>query len=225
MQRLLIFFLFISVACRYENEKQNNAAFLGITEKTIDNLEEPFTAFVRMASFSDGKSRVVVFVEKGFAVVGDTIELVGYGFNNEKHIISKIGPERFETDTAKRGELTVIWFNESKEIKPVKGVVISKVGSIGSFSEFEAFALILDKDEGGRHIPFFNSYRPSFYFGGTNITGKITLEPEREMVMPGDVCDMNVKLEKAVALRKGMMFVIREKGAMIGTGYIRNLIQ
>jgi elongation factor Tu len=106
-----------------------------------------------------------------------------------------------------------------------RGMVICKPGSITPHSEFKAEVYVLSKEEGGRHTPFFNKYRPQFYLRTTDVTGEISLPPDVEMVMPGDNVTINVRLLNAVAMDKGLRFAIREGGRTVGAGQVTEIIK
>ena len=217
--------LLVSVsACVYHGKEPFDDRFSALPQEAFDSLGGPFRAYVLSARYEDGKNMAVVFVQDGSVHTGDTIELVGYGFQNQKRVISGLGAEGYKVDSVKAGDVEIFWFDEDRDSKLVKGMTFAKTGTIGSFSVFEAVIHMLEKEEGGRHTPFFNSFRPDFYLNGTDVNGKVLLQPGYDMVMPCDICQLTVTLDQPVALRKGTHFVLREKGHMIGTGYVHTLI-
>ncbi len=163
-------------------------------------------------------------IERGIIKVGEPVEIVGL---IEKPLQSVCtGVEMFKKllDEGEAGDNAGILLRgiEKKDIK--RGMVICKPKSITPHTEFKCEVYVLSKEEGGRHTPFFNKYRPQFYFRTTDVTGEITLQEGVEMVMPGDNVTINVKLINAIAMEKGLRFAIREGGRTVGAGQVTEII-
>ncbi|MDH3004754.1 MAG: EF-Tu/IF-2/RF-3 family GTPase, partial [Candidatus Shikimatogenerans sp. JK-2022] len=162
-------------------------------------------------------------IETGIIKTGDTVECIG---NNKKFNTIVTGIEMFRKilDKGEAGDNVGLLLRgiEKKDIS--RGMVIVSPNSIKSYKKFEANIYILKKEEGGRHTPFYNKYKPQFYFRTTDVTGKIFLNKSIEMVMPGDNINVEVKLQKPVAMDKGLKFAIREGGLTVGAGKVIKLI-
>src|SRR5690242_16732048 len=127
-------------------------------------------------------------------------------------------------DSANAGDNVGVLLRGTKKEDVERGMVLAKPGSITPHTKFKAEVYVLTKDEGGRHTPFFTNYRPQFYFCTSDVTGTVTLPQGVEMVMPGDNVSVNVELQKAVAMEKGLMFAIRKGGRTIGSGIVTEVI-
>ena len=159
-------------------------------------------------------------VERGQIKMGDAVEIVGLAEESKKSVITGIEMFRKLLDYAEAGDNvgTLLRGIDKKEIE--RGQVLAKPGSIKPHTKFSGQVYVLSKDEGGRHTPFFNNYRPQFYFRTTDVTGVITLPEGTEMCMPGDNVDMNVELITPIAIEKGLRFAIREGGRTVGSGVV-----
>ena len=159
-------------------------------------------------------------VERGQIKMGDAVEIVGLAEESKKSVITGIEMFRKLLDYAEAGDNvgTLLRGIDKKEIE--RGQVLAKPGSIKPHTKFSGQVYVLSKDEGGRHTPFFNNYRPQFYFRTTDVTGVITLPEGVEMCMPGDNVDMNVELITPIAIEKGLRFAIREGGRTVGSGVV-----
>ena len=159
-------------------------------------------------------------VERGQIKMGDAVEIVGLAEESKKSVITGIEMFRKLLDYAEAGDNvgTLLRGIDKKEIE--RGQVLAKPGSIKPHTKFSGQVYVLSKDEGGRHTPFFNNYRPQFYFRTTDVTGVISLPEGVEMCMPGDNAVMNVELITPIAIEKGLRFAIREGGRTVGSGVV-----
>ena len=159
-------------------------------------------------------------VERGQIKMGDAVEIVGLAEESKKSVITGIEMFRKLLDYAEAGDNvgTLLRGIDKKEIE--RGQVLAKPGSIKPHTKFSGQVYVLSKDEGGRHTPFFNNYRPQFYFRTTDVTGIISLPEGTEMCMPGDNVDMKVELITPIAIEKGLRFAIREGGRTVGSGVV-----
>ena len=159
-------------------------------------------------------------VERGQIKMGDAVEIVGLAEESKKSVITGIEMFRKLLDYAEAGDNvgTLLRGIDKKEIE--RGQVLAKPGSIKPHTKFSGQVYVLSKDEGGRHTPFFNNYRPQFYFRTTDVTGVISLPEGVEMCMPGDNVDMDVELITPIAIEKGLRFAIREGGRTVGSGVV-----
>ena len=162
-------------------------------------------------------------VERGQINMGDAVEIVGLADEIKKSVITGIEMFRKLLDYAEAGDNvgTLLRGIDKKEIE--RGQVLAKPGSIKPLTTFSGQVYVLSKDEGGRHTPFFNNYRPQFYFRTTDVTGIITLPEGVEMCMPGDNVVMNVELITPIAIEKGLRFAIREGGRTVGSGVVTEI--
>jgi elongation factor Tu len=164
-------------------------------------------------------------IERGRVKVGEGVEIVGL---MEKPITSTVtGVEMFRKllDEGEAGDNAGLLLRgiEKKDIR--RGMVICKPGSITPHTEFKGEVYVLSKEEGGRHTPFFNKYRPQFYFRTTDVTGEVELQAGTEMVMPGDNTSLTVKLIQPIAMEKGLKFAIREGGRTVGAGQVVEILK
>ena len=186
--------------------------------------EKPFLMPVEDVFSITGRGTVVTGrIETGIIHVGDPVEIVGL---EEKTLTSTCtGVEMFRKllDEGEAGDNVGLLLRgiDKKEVK--RGMVVAKPGSITPHTEFEAEVYILKKEEGGRHTPFHNNYRPQFYFRTTDVTGIITLPEGTEMCMPGDNVSMDVELITPIAIEEGLRFAIREGGRTVGSGVVTGI--
>ena len=167
-------------------------------------------------------------IERGVINSNDGVEIIGLQKEGEKALTSTVtGVEMFRKilDRGEAGDNVGLLLRgiEKEQIK--RGMVIVKPGSVTPHTEFKCEVYVLSKDEGGRHTPFFNQYRPQFYFRTTDVTGEITLPAGVEMVMPGDNVTLSVKLIYPIAMEKGLRFAIREGGRTVGAGQVTEIIK
>ncbi len=163
-------------------------------------------------------------IEKGVVKVGNEIEIVGIK-NTQKTTVTGVEMFRKEMEQGEAGDNCGILLRGTKKEDVERGMVLCKPGSITPHTEFEGEVYILSKDEGGRHTPFFNNYRPQFYVRTTDVTGSITLPEGTEMVMPGDNVKIKVELIAPIALEEGTRFAIREGGRTVGSGVVSKIIK
>ncbi len=161
-------------------------------------------------------------IEKGTIKVGEEIEIVGIK-DTQKTIVTGVEMFHKEMDRGEAGDNCGILLRGTKKEDVERGMVLCKPGSITPHTNFEAEVYILSKEEGGRHTPFFNNYRPQFYVRTTDVTGSITLPEGTEMVMPGDNVKINVELITPIALDEGTRFAIREGGRTVGAGVVSKI--
>ena len=187
-------------------------------------LDQPFLMPVEDVFTITGRGTVATGrVERGTAKLNDPVEIVGLTAQNKTSVITGIEMFRKQLDMAEAGDNAGILLRgiDRKDIQ--RGQVICKPGSIHPHTEFSAQVYVLTKEEGGRHTPFFNGYRPQFYFRTTDVTGTIELPAGTEMVMPGDNITMEVKLIAPIAIEKGLRFAIREGGRTVGSGVVSEI--
>ncbi len=163
-------------------------------------------------------------IERGVINVGDAVELIGFG---ETLTSTCTGVEMFRKllDRGEAGDNAGILLRGIDKTDIRRGMVICKPGSVTPHKKFKAEVYVLSKDEGGRHTPFFQKYRPQFYFRTTDVTGEITLAEGTEMVMPGDNVTITVDLINSIAMEKGLRFAIREGGRTVGAGQVTEIIE
>lgn len=163
-------------------------------------------------------------IEKGLVKVGDEIEIVGIR-PTQKTTVTGVEMFRKEMDQGEAGDNVGILLRGTKKEDVERGMVLCKPGSITPHKKFEGEVYILTKEEGGRHTPFFNNYRPQFYVRTTDVTGSISLPEGTEMVMPGDNVKITVELISPIALEQGTRFAIREGGRTVGSGVVSKIIE
>ena len=163
-------------------------------------------------------------IEKGVVKVGDTIEIVGIR-DTQTTTVTGVEMFRKEMDQGEAGDNVGVLLRGTKKEDVERGMVLCKPKSITPHTQFEGEVYILTKEEGGRHTPFFNNYRPQFYVRTTDVTGSITLPEGTEMVMPGDNLKITVELIAPVALEEGTRFAIREGGRTVGSGVVSKIIK
>ena len=188
--------------------------------------DKPFLLPVEDVFTISGRGTVATGrVERGVAKVGDPAEIVGLIEKPRSTVITGLEMFRKMLDEAMAGDNVGALLRgiDRKDIE--KGQVIAKPGSIHPHTEFEAQVYVLTKEEGGRHTPFFNNYRPQFYFRTTDVTGSIKLPEGVEMVMPGDNVKIDVSLIKPVAVEEGLRFAIREGGRTVGSGVVSKIVK
>ena len=159
-------------------------------------------------------------VERGVAHVGDEVEIVGLTDEKRKVVITGLEMFRKSLDDAQAGDNVGALLRGVQRDEIERGQVLAKPGSIHPHTKFKGQVYVLNKDEGGRHTPFFNNYRPQFYFRTTDVTGVVNLPEGTEMCMPGDNVDMTVELTTHIAIEEGLRFAIREGGRTVGSGVV-----
>jgi len=164
-------------------------------------------------------------VESGVLRVGDELEIVGLSEEKKKTVCTGVEMFRKLLDEAQAGDNIGVLLRGIQRTEIERGQVLAKPGSVKPHKKFVGQVYVLKKEEGGRHTPFFDGYRPQFYFRTTDVTGTIKLPEGMEMVMPGDHIDMNVELITEVAMNEGLRFAIREGGRTVGSGVVTKIIE
>ena len=164
-------------------------------------------------------------VERGMIKTGETVEIVGLSDEKKSTVVTGLEMFRKTLDYAEAGDNVGALLRGIAKTDVERGQVLCKPGSIHPHTKFVGQVYVLTKDEGGRHTPFFNNYRPQFYFRTTDVTGVITLPQGTEMCMPGDNVDMNVELITPIAIEKGLRFAIREGGRTVGSGVVIDIVE
>jgi elongation factor Tu len=197
-------------------------AYVPIPERDAD---KPFLMPVEDVFSITGRGTVATGrVERGQVKLGEEIVLIGLGMN-KKTVVTGIEMFRKELDSAMAGDNAGVLMRGVNKEEIQRGMVLAKPGSITPHTAFESEVYILSKDEGGRHTPFFNGYRPQFYFRTTDVTGIATLPEGTEMVMPGDNVKMTIELISEIAMEEGLRFAIREGGRTVGAGVVAKIIK
>jgi len=163
-------------------------------------------------------------IERGVINSGDPVQIIGMGAEDLKSTVTGVEMFRKILDYGEAGDNVGLLLRGIEKESIRRGMVIVKPNSVTPHAHFKAEIYVLSKAEGGRHTPFFNKYRPQFYFRTTDVTGEITLEPGVEMVMPGDNVTINVKLISPIAMEKGLRFAIREGGRTVGAGQVTEVL-
>ena len=191
----------------------------------VRDIDKPFLLPIEDVFSISGRGTVVTGrVERGIIKVGDEVEIVGIR-DTVKTVCTGVEMFRKILDQGQAGDNVGILLRGTKREDVERGQVVSKVGAITPHRKFKAEAYILTKEEGGRHTPFFNGYRPQFYFRTTDVTGVATLPDGVEMVMPGDNVQLTVELITPIAMEKELRFAIREGGRTVGAGVISEVIE
>ncbi len=189
-------------------------------------IDQPFLMSVEDVFSITGRGTVATGrIERGKVKVGDSLEIVGL---MEKPLTTTCtGVEMFKKllDEGEAGDNAGLLLRGIEKNQIRRGMVLVKPGSITPHTEFKGEVYVLSKEEGGRHTPFFNKYRPQFYFRTTDVTGEVTLPAGTEMVMPGDNTNLSVKLIQPIAMEKGLKFAIREGGRTVGAGQVTEIIK
>ena len=188
-------------------------------------LDKPFLMPIEDIFSIEGRGTVVTGrIERGQVKVGDTVEIVGIKDTTTTTIT---GIEMFnkQLQSGQAGDNAGVLLRGTAKDAVHRGQVLAKPGSVTPHTEFEAEVIILKKEEGGRHTPFFNGYKPQFYVRTTDVTGEVTLKPGVEMVMPGDTVTFTVKLHAPIALEAQMRFAVREGGKTVGAGVVTKIIK
>jgi elongation factor Tu len=189
-------------------------------------IDKPFLMPVEDVFTITGRGTVVTGrIERGVVKVNEEVEIIGIRPDSQKTVITGVEMFRKLLDEGQAGENVGLLLRGLKREDVERGQVVCKPGSVTPHTEFSASAYILSKDEGGRHTPFFNNYRPQFYFRTTDVTGVVTLPSGTEMVMPGDNTEMNVVLIQPVAMEEGLRFAIREGGRTVGAGRVTKILK
>ena len=163
-------------------------------------------------------------IERGIVNSGDAVDIIGMGAEDLKSTITGVEMFRKIIDKGQAGDNAGLLLRGIEKTDIKRGMIICKPGSVTPHAHFKAEVYVLSKEEGGRHTPFFNKYRPQFYMRTTDVTGEIMLPDKVEMVMPGDNLTIEVKLINAVALEQGLRFAIREGGRTVGAGQVTEIL-
>jgi elongation factor Tu len=187
-------------------------------------VDKPFLLPIEDIFTITGRGTVVTGrVERGKAVLNEEVEIVGIT-PTKKSVITGIEMFRKQLDEALAGDNAGVLLRGIEKTDVQRGQVLAKPGSIKPFKKFKCQIYALKKEEGGRHTPFINGYRPQFYFRTTDVTGSITLKEGVEMVMPGDNAELTVELIAPVAIEKGSKFSVREGGRTVGAGNVIEIV-
>ena len=192
----------------------------------VRDIDKPFLMPIEDIFSITGRGTVVTGrIERGKVLVGENVEIVGIRPKTQKTVVTGIEMFRKLLDEGTAGDNVGLLLRGVTKDDVERGQVIAKPGSITPHSHFMAQVYILSKEEGGRHTPFFNGYRPQFYFRTTDVTADVSLPEGIEMIMPGDHIEMEVKLIAPIAMEEGLRFAIREGGRTIGAGSIIKIIE
>ena len=188
-------------------------------------IELPFLMPVEDVFSITGRGTVATGrIERGIVNSGETVDILGMGAENLKSVVTGVEMFRKILDRGEAGDNVGLLLRGIDKDQIKRGMVICKPGSVKPHSDFKAEVYVLSKEEGGRHTPFFNKYRPQFYMRTTDVTGEITLPKDVEMVMPGDNITITVHLINKVAMEKGLRFAIREGGRTVGAGQVTEVL-
>ena len=189
-------------------------------------VDQPFLMPIEDVMTISGRGTVVTGrVERGTLKLSDEVEIVGLSKDRKKTVVTGIEMFRKTLDQAEAGDNVGVLLRGIQREEVERGQVLSKPGTIHPHTKFKAQVYVLTKEEGGRHTPFFNGYRPQFYFRTTDVTGLIDLPAGTEMVMPGDNVDMTIELITPIAIEQGLRFAIREGGKTVGSGVVSEIIE
>ena len=198
-------------------------SYIPTPERPID---QPFLMPIEDVMTITGRGTVVTGrVERGQVKIGDEVEIVGLSTEKKKTVITGLEMFRKTLDMAEAGDNAGALLRGIDRKDVERGQVLAKPGTIHPHTKFTAQVYVLTKEEGGRHTPFFNGYRPQFYFRTTDVTGVIELPEGTEMVMPGDNVSMTIELITPIAIEKGLRFAIREGGRTVGSGVVADIIE
>jgi elongation factor Tu len=190
------------------------------------DIDKPFLMPVEDVFTITGRGTVVTGrIERGVLKLNAEIEVVGIRDHSSKTTVTGIEMFRKLLDEGRAGENVGLLLRGTKREDVERGQVICKPGSITPHTEFDANVVILSKEEGGRHTPFYDNYRPQFYFRTTDVTGVVRLPEGTEMVMPGDNTEMKVELIQPIAMEEGLKFAIREGGRTVGAGRVTKILK
>jgi elongation factor Tu len=189
-------------------------------------VDKPFLMPVEDVFTITGRGTVATGrVEQGTVKVGEQVEIVGIRPQTTTTVVTGVEMFRKLLDQGQAGDNIGVLLRGTKRDEIERGQVLAKPGSITPHTEFTAQVYVLSKEEGGRHTPFFNNYRPQFYFRTTDVTGEVTLPEGTEMAMPGDNTEMTVKLIQPIAMAEGLRFAIREGGRTVGAGRVIKILK
>jgi len=192
----------------------------------VRDLDKPFFMSIEDVFSIEGRGTVVTGrVDRGAVKIGEEVEIVGMKAETSKTIVTGVEMFNKSLDRAQAGDNAGVLLRGTKKDEVQRGQVLAKPGTITPHTEFEAEVVALTKEEGGRHKPFFNNYKPQFYINTTDVTGEVTLPAGTDMVMPGDTVNLNIKLIVPVALEEKTRFAIREGGRTVGAGVVTKILK
>lgn len=193
-------------------------------EEPKRDLDKPFLMPIEDVFSIKGRGTVATGrIEQGIVKLNEEVEIVGIHEAAKKTVVTGIEAFKKTLDQGQAGDNAGLLLRGIERDDIERGQVIAKPGSITPHTEFEAEVYILNKEEGGRHTPFFKGYKPQFYFRTTDVTGEVELPADKEMVMPGDTVTFNVKLLAPIAMEQGLRFAIREGGRTVGAGVVTKI--
>ncbi|MFF5139915.1 elongation factor Tu [Streptomyces sp. NPDC013157] len=223
----------VSALRALEGDPQWTAALLELLDavdefvpEPVRDVDRPFLMPVEDVFTITGRGTVVTGrIERGVLRVNSEVEIIGIHPQKTRTTVTGVEMFRKLLDEGRAGENVGLLLRGIKRDDVERGQAVIKPGSVTPHVEFEARAYILSKDEGGRHTPFFENYRPQFYFRTTDVTGVVTLPPGTEMVMPGDNTTVHVRLIQPIAMEEGLKFAIREGGRTVGAGQVTRILK
>jgi elongation factor Tu len=190
------------------------------------DVDKPFLMPIEDVMTIQGRGTVVTGrIEQGQIKAGDEVEVVGIHPEIDRTVVTSLEMFHKTLDFAQAGDNAGALLRGTKREEVERGQVLAKPGSITPHTQFKAEVYVLSKEEGGRHTPFFNGYRPQFYFRTTDVTGSIKLPEGQEMVMPGDNTNMEIELIQPIAMDQGLRFAIREGGRTVGAGVVTEIMK
>jgi elongation factor Tu len=191
----------------------------------VRDVDKPFLMSIEDVFTITGRGTVVTGrIEQGIVKVGEEVEIVGLR-PTQKTVCTGVEMFKKTLDQGQAGDNAGVLLRGTKKEDVERGQVLCKPGSITPHTDFEGQVYVLTKEEGGRHTPFFQNYRPQFYFRTTDVTGHITLPEGTEMIMPGDNTTMTVELIQPIAMDEGLRFAIREGGRTVGAGRVVKILK
>jgi elongation factor Tu len=222
----------VSALKALEGDPEWSAKLLGLLDAVDEfipqperDIDRPFLMPIEDVFTITGRGTVVTGrIERGVIKVNETVDIVGIRPTKQTTTVTGVEMFRKLLDEGQAGENVGLLLRGTKRDDVERGQVVVKPGSITPHTDFIGQSYILSKDEGGRHTPFFNNYRPQFYFRTTDVTGVVTLPEGTEMVMPGDNTEMSVKLIQPIAMEEGLNFAIREGGRTVGAGRVIKIV-
>jgi elongation factor Tu len=192
----------------------------------VRDVDKPFLMPIEDVFTITGRGTVVTGrIEQGQIKSGEEVEIVGIHPETAKTVVTGLEMFNKTLDFAQAGDNAGALLRGTKREEVERGQVLAKPRSITPHTHFKAEVYVLSKDEGGRHTPFFNGYRPQFYFRTTDVTGSIKLPEGQEMVMPGDNTNMEIELIQPIAMDQGLRFAVREGGRTVGAGVVTDIVK
>jgi elongation factor Tu len=194
-------------------------------DEPVRELDKPFLMPIEDVFSIKGRGTVATGrIEQGIVKINDEVEIVGIR-DSRKSVVTGIEAFKKNLDQGQAGDNAGLLLRGIERDDIERGQVIAKPGTVTPHTEFDAEVYILNKDEGGRHTPFFKGYKPQFYFRTTDVTGEVELPADKEMVMPGDTITFKVKLLSPIAMEQGLRFAIREGGRTVGAGVVTKIVK